>query len=76
MTNKLLHVIYLSSFFIFFCSSILAQKIHKLPIYLQTQYSKTLYDRTIGNNPRAIGIGVEGFYQSKSILKPIGSIFF
>jgi hypothetical protein len=76
MINKLLNVIFLSPFFIFACLNVSAQKVHKLPIYLQTQYNKTLYDRTIENNQNALGIGLEGFYQSHSKLKPIASILF
>ena len=35
-----------------------------------TQYNKTIYDRTIGNNPWGIGLGLQTFYNNKTNFKP------
>jgi hypothetical protein len=76
MKSKLFKAIFLNIFFTLTYSNLFAQKANTFSIYLQTQYSKTLYDRTIYNNQNAIGIGAESFYQSHSKLKPIASILF
>ena len=38
--------------------------------YLLTQYNKTLYDRTIGNNPWGVGFGLQTFFNNKTNFKP------
>ncbi len=77
MTSKLFNRPVLEILLLFVaCTNAQAQHARKLPIYLQTQYSKTLYDRTLRNNPSAIGFGLESFYQNKSKLKPTASISF
>ena len=35
-----------------------------------TQYNKTLYDYTIGNNPWGIGLGLQTFLNNKTMFKP------
>ncbi len=35
-----------------------------------TQYNKTIYDRTIGNNPWGIGLGLQTFFNNKTKFKP------
>ena len=42
----------------------------KVTTYLLTQYTKTIYDQTIGNNPWAIGLGLQAFVNNKSKFKP------
>ena len=42
----------------------------KVATYLLTQYTKTLDDRTIGNNPWGIGLGVQAFFNIKTKFKP------
>jgi hypothetical protein len=42
----------------------------KFPVYLLTQYNKTVKDRTIGNNPWAIGLGLQTFYNNKTKFTP------
>jgi hypothetical protein len=47
-----------------------AQHQRMLSTYLLTQYNKTLYDRTIGNNPWGVGFGLQSILNSKSKFKP------
>ena len=47
-----------------------AQTPHKISTYLSAQYSKTIYDRTQGNNPWGIGSGTATFYNNQSKFKP------
>ena len=42
----------------------------KMTAYLLTQYNKTISDRTIGNNPWAIGFGLQTFFKNKMKFKP------
>ena len=42
----------------------------KVTIFLLTQYNKTISDRTIGNNPWGIGLGLQTFFNNKSKFKP------
>ena len=46
------------------------QSQRKLSTYLLTQYNKTIYDRTAGNNPWGIGLGLQTFLNTKTKLKP------
>ena len=34
-------------------------------------YNTTLYDRTLGNNPSSVGIGVQTMLNTKSIFSPL-----
>ena len=47
-----------------------AQIQRKLSAYVSALYSETLYDRTIGNNQRGIGAGLQMFYNNKTNFKP------
>ena len=38
--------------------------------YLLTQYNKTIYDKTLGNNPWGVGLGIQTFFNNKSKFKP------
>src|SRR5690606_808480 len=42
----------------------------KVSTYLLTQYNKTLYDYTKGNNPWGIGLGLQAFSNNKTKFKP------
>ena len=42
----------------------------KVTLFLLTQYNKTISDRTIGNNPWSIGLGLQTFLNNKSKFKP------
>jgi hypothetical protein len=64
MKSKLFKSIFLNIFFTLAYSNLFAQKANTFSIYLQTQYSKTLYDRTIYNNQNAIGIGRRVFIKA------------
>ena len=59
----------------FFVSLILIQALgqtsKKLAIFLSTQYNKTISDRTLGNNPWGIGLGLQTFFNKKSKFKPM-----
>ena len=48
-----------------------SQTQRKVSAYLQGQYNKTIYDRTIGNNPWGMGLGLQLFLNYNSKLKPI-----
>lgn len=47
-----------------------SQTQRKFSAYLQGQFNKTIYDRTIGNNPWGMGLGFLLFCISTSKLKP------
>ena len=55
-------------FFIFTLSFGQAQR--KVTTYLLTQYNKTIYDRTSGNNPWGVGLGLQTFFNNKTKFKP------
>jgi hypothetical protein len=38
--------------------------------YLLTEYSKTIYDRTTGNNPWGVGLALQTFFNNKTKFKP------
>lgn len=42
----------------------------KVTSYLLMQYNKTISDRTIGNNPWGVGLGLQTFFNNKSKFKP------
>ena len=48
-----------------------SQTQRKVSAYLQGQYNKTIYNRTIGNNPWGMGLGLQLFLNYNSKLKPI-----
>jgi hypothetical protein len=48
-----------------------AQKQDKISGYFLLHYYKTMYDRTLGNNPSGVGIGVQTMINTKSIFSPI-----
>ena len=37
--------------------------------YLSAEYNKTLYDRTVGNNPWAVGLGLQTFFDNNRKVK-------
>lgn len=47
-----------------------AQTQRKISTYLLTQYNKTLYDYTLGNNPWGLGLGLQAFINNKTKFKP------
>jgi hypothetical protein len=47
-----------------------AQSQKKVTIWLSTQFNKTIADRTIGNNPWGIGLGLQTYFNNKSKFKP------
>jgi hypothetical protein len=52
------------------CSFCLAQIPRPVSLYLSTQYNKTLYDATNGNNPWSIGLGLQAFVNISKKFKP------
>ena len=42
----------------------------KAATYLLAQYNKTIYDRTLGNNPSGVGLGFQTFFNNKTKFKP------
>ncbi len=59
--------------FIFCLSSkeIFAQKKDKIAGYFLFEYSTTMYDRTLGNNPSGVGIGAQVMMKTKTAFEPI-----
>lgn len=51
-------------------SSSFAQKQRKVSTYLTTQFNTTLYDITKGNNPWAVGFGLQAFLNNTTRFKP------
>jgi hypothetical protein len=51
-------------------ASAFGQTEHRLSGYLMLQYNKTIYDRTLWNNPWAMGLGFQAFLNTKSKFKP------
>ena len=47
-----------------------SQAQRKVSTYLQGQYNKTIYDRTIGNNPWGMGLGLQLYLNGNSKVKP------
>jgi hypothetical protein len=47
-----------------------SQSQRKVSVYLQGQYNKTIYDRTAGNNPWGLGLGLQALLNTASRLKP------
>jgi hypothetical protein len=48
----------------------IGQTSKKISTYLQTQYNQTLYDRTSGNNPWSVGLGLQAFLNTRTKFKP------
>jgi hypothetical protein len=46
----------------------------KITTYLLTQNNLTLYDRTFGNNPWGVGIGLQAFYNAGTKFKPTAEL--
>ena len=47
-----------------------AQTQRKISSYLFAQYTNTIYDQTLGNNPWGMGLGVQAFLNNKTKFKP------
>jgi hypothetical protein len=54
--------------FILICT--FGQSPKKVTTYFSGQYNKTMYDRTIGNNPWGVGLGLQTFFDNKTKFKP------
>jgi hypothetical protein len=62
-----------SIFTVFLCiisTQSYCQKERNFSTYLHTQYNKTIYDRTLGNNPWGIGLGIQAFLINHSKFRP------
>ena len=57
--------------FCFVSIQIFSQTQRKVSTYLLTQYNKTLYDYTMGNNPWGAGLGLQTIFNSETKLKSI-----
>lgn len=64
-----MHRIIFTSLALFCVTQSFGQKQKKVSTYLLTQYNKTIYDQTIGNNPWSIGLGLQAFVNIKSKFK-------
>lgn len=66
----MLKKIALFSLLIFITLPAFSQVQRKVSVYLFTQYNKTLYDRTKGNNPWGYGLGLQATLNTKTMFKP------
>lgn len=55
---------------LFILSGAYTQTQNKISTYLSIQYNKTLYDRTEGNNPWSVGLGLQAVYNNQTKFKP------
>lgn len=55
--------------FWFIFTQTFGQTQRKISTYLLAQYNKTIYDRTIGNNPWGAGLGLQTFFNNNSKFK-------
>lgn len=56
--------------FCFLLTQTFGQAQKKVAAYLLAQYNKTIYDRTIGNNPWGVGLGLQTFFNNNTKFKP------
>ena len=54
----------------FILTQTFGQTQRKVSTYLLTQYNNTLYDRTKGNNPWGVGLGLQTFFNNRTKFKP------
>lgn len=64
---KKITALFLSCFIVM---QLAAQTERKLTTYLQVAYTNTIHDQTLGNNPWGIGLGLQTFFNTKTIFKP------
>ena len=58
------------AFLLFFIlTQVFGQTQRKVSTYLLTQYTNTIHDRTIGNNPWGIGLGLQTYFNTKPKFK-------
>jgi len=55
----------------FAVSKAVAQKQDKISGYFLLDYYTTFYDRTLGNNPSGVGIGIQTMINTRSIFSPL-----
>ena len=60
----------ITTFLCFILTQSFTQTQHKVSGCLTGQYNKTIYDRTTGNNPWGIGIGLQAFLNNNAKIKP------
>ena len=56
--------------FFFILTQAFGQTQRRISAYLQGQFNKTIYDRTIENNPWSIGQGLQAYFNNSSKVKP------
>jgi hypothetical protein len=54
----------------FIAAASFGQTSRKLSTYLSAQFNQTLYDRTTGNNPWGMGLGLQAYFNNKTNFKP------
>src|SRR5665647_3799269 len=66
--------------FCFILTQTFGQTRKKVTTSLLIQFNRTIYDRTIGNNPWGVGAGLQTFFNTKSKFTPAfeltGDIYF
>lgn len=65
-----MHKFMITYAFCFMLSPSYGQKQRSVVTYLSAQYNQTLYDYTIGNNSWGIGLGLQSFFNNRSVIKP------
>ena len=69
--NKLyMHKIISTFLLCFILAQAFGQAQRKIATYLFAEYNKTIYDETLGNNPWALGLGLQTFFNNKTKFKP------
>jgi hypothetical protein len=56
--------------FCFIMAQVIGQTQRKVSAYLQAQFNKTISDRTIGNNPWGVGVGLQAYLNNSSRVRP------
>jgi len=54
----------------FILTQTIGQTSKKISTYLQIQYNHTQYDRTLGNNPWSVGLGLQAFLNTRTKFRP------
>jgi hypothetical protein len=62
--------IIITSFLFFIFTESFGQTQRRISSYVHAQYNKTIYDRTLDNNPWGMGLGLQLFLNNNSKFKP------
>ena len=68
--GQLMQKCYVTLLLCFVLTQSYSQTQRKVSLYLLGQYNQTIYDRTVGNNPWGMGLGLQLFLNNASKFKP------